>query len=361
MDPNLAFELVRVTESAAMASAHWMGRGDKESADQAAVDAMRFALQYVGMDGIVVIGEGEKDQAPMLYNGERVGNGTPRLIDVAVDPIDGTTLLAKGLPNAISAVAIAPRGTMFNPRDIFYMDKIAVGPAARGSIDINLSVTENLRSIAKAKGFRVEDLTVVVLDRDRHAQLISEIRGAGARIMLIGHGDIAGGLMPALEGTGIDVLMGIGGAPEAVITACALKCMGGEIQCKLWPRDEAERSRGQAAGLDFDRVLTTDDLVAGEDVFFAATGVTDGELLHGVRYTVDGAKTHSLAMRARSGTVRTVEATHKFEKLMRFASLPYQSPPAEQAPVTGDRRRTPGLGPVMRQRNGGAEGSSPGS
>lgn len=355
MDRNLAFELVRVTESAAMACARWMGRGDKEASDQAAVDAMRFALQYVGMDGIVVIGEGEKDQAPMLYNGERVGSGTPPLVDVAVDPIDGTTLLAKGLPNAISAVALAPRGAMFNPRNVFYMNKIAVGPSARGAIDINLSVAENLRSIAKAKRYRVEDLTVVVLDRDRHSRLISEIRQAGARIMLIAHGDIAGGLMPALEGTGIDVLMGIGGAPEGVITACALKCMGGEIQCKLWPRDEAERGRGQAMGLDFERVLTTGDLVAGEDVFFAATGVTDGELLRGVRYTEDGAKTYSLAMRASSGTVRVVEAVHRFEKLMRIASLPYQGKHPAQAPPAGaDRRRAPGLGPGRRQHDTGA-------
>ena len=322
MDRNLAFELVRVTEAAALSAAHWMGRGNREAADQAAVDAMRFALHSVDMDGVVVIGEGEKDEAPMLYNGEKVGNGLQPKVDVAVDPIDGTTLLAKGLPNAISAVAIAERGALFDATKTFYMDKIAVGPAARGVIDINAPVAENLRRIAEAKRFRVEGLTVVVLDRERHEELIREIREAGARIMLISHGDIAGGLMPAFEETGIDVLMGVGGAPEAVITACALKCLGGEIQCKLWPHDDAERQRGEAAGFDFQRVLTTNDLVSGDDAFFAATGVTDGELLRGVRYFSGGAKTTSLAMRAHSGTVRVVEATHNFDKLKRITSLP---------------------------------------
>lgn len=321
MDRNLAFDLVRVTEAAAMAAARWMGRGDKEAADQAAVDAMRFTLQSVDMDGIVVIGEGEKDAAPMLFNGERIGNGMPPLVDVAVDPIDGTTLLANGLPNAISAVALAERGSMFDPRGIFYMDKIAVGPSARGAIDINLSVSENLRRIADIKHYRVQDITVVVLDRDRHTRLIAEIREVGARIKLIAHGDIAGGLMPAIEETGVDVLMGIGGAPEAVVTACALKCIGGEIQCKLWPRNDKEREQGTNSGIDFGRVLTMDDLVTSTDIFFAATGVTDGELLRGVRYTGDGAKTFSLAMRARSGTVRVVEATHRFDKLARISTL----------------------------------------
>lgn len=325
MDRNLAFELVRVTESAALNAAHWMGRGNREAADQAAVDAMRRTLQSVDMDGIVVIGEGEKDEAPMLYNGEQVGNGNPPLVDVAVDPIDGTTLLAKGLPNAVSAVAIAERGAMFDPTGMFYMNKIAVGPSARGAINIDDSPAGNLRRIARMKRFRVSDLTVVVLDRPRHEQLIAEIREAGARIMLISHGDIAGGLMPALEGTGIDVLMGIGGAPEAVITACALKCIGGEIQCKLWPRTEEERRRGETNGLDFERVLTTDDLAAGDDMFFAATGVTDGELLRGVRFTSKGAKTSSLAMRCRSGTVRMVESTHSLAKLYRRRVLPAQN------------------------------------
>jgi fructose-1,6-bisphosphatase II len=317
MDRNLAFELVRVTESAALDAAEWMGRGNREGADQAAVDAMRITLQSVDMDGIVVIGEGEKDEAPMLFNGERVGNGNAPQVDVAVDPIDGTTLLAKGLPNAISAVAIAERGAMFNPTGIFYMNKIAVGPSARGAIDINASPAENLRCIAQMKQRRVDELTVVVLDRERHDSLISDIRETGARIMLISHGDIAGGLMPALEGTGIDVLMGTGGAPEAVITACALKCMGGEIQCKLWPRNEDERQKGEINGLDFDRVLETDDLVGGNDIFFAATGVTDGGLLRGVRLTARGAKTASLAMRARSGTVRMLETFHDFTKPQR--------------------------------------------
>jgi len=322
MDRNLAFELIRVTEAAALDAARWMGRGNREAADQAAVDAMRHALHWVDMDGVVVIGEGEKDEAPMLFNGEQVGNGAAPQVDVAVDPIDGTTLLANGLPNAISAIAIAERGALFNPTGIFYMNKIAVGPTARGVIDIDATVAENLRNVARAKRLRVEDLTVVVLDRDRHSQLIAEIRETGARIKLISHGDIAGGLMPAIEGTGMDVLMGIGGAPEAVITACALKCLGGEIQCKLWPRNEEERLQGKANGLDFDRVLTTDDLVDGDDTFFAATGVTDGELLRGVQYTTEGARTYSLAARARSGTVRVLESTHKFDKLLRMRSQP---------------------------------------
>ena len=325
MDRNLAFELVRVTEAAALAAAHWMGRGNREAADQAAVDGMRFALQSVGMDGIVVIGEGEKDEAPMLYNGEQVGNGMAPQVDVAVDPVDGTTLLAKGLSNAISAIAIAGRGAMFNPKGIFYMNKIAVGPQARGAIDIRLSVAENLHRIAEAKGYRVEDLTVVLLDRDRHAKLVQQIREVGSRIKMISHGDIAGGLMPALEGTGIDVLMGVGGAPEAVITACALKCLGGEMQCQAWPRNDEEKRRAEELGMDFSRVLKLDDMVADDDIFFAATGVTDGELLSGVRYTANGAKTTSLAVRARSGTMRMIESTHNFGKLMKISSLPYEN------------------------------------
>lgn len=324
MDRNLAFELVRVTEAAALNAAHWMGRGNREAADQAAVDAMRHALQFVDMDGIVVIGEGEKDEAPMLYNGEKVGNGNNPLVDVAVDPIDGTTLLAKGLPNAISAVAIAERGALYDCGGMFYMNKIAVGPSCRGTININDTVAGNLRRIARRKRFRVSDLTVVVLDRERHTELIQEVREAGARIMLISHGDIAGGLMPALEGTGVDVLMGIGGAPEAVITACALKCMGGEIHCKIWPKDEDGLKKGQEHGVDFDRVFTTEDLVAGDDIFFAATGVTNGELLHGVRFTPNGARTSSLAMRMRSGTFRKIEAEHNLAELYRLKVLPIQ-------------------------------------
>jgi len=325
MDRNLAFELVRVTEAAALAAARWMGRGNREAADKAAVDAMRYALQSVDMDGIVVIGEGEKDEAPMLFNGERVGKGCPPAVDVAVDPIDGTTLLAKGLPNAISCVAVGERGSFFDPAGLFYMNKIAVGPAAKGAIDINASVAENLHRIAEAKRFHVEDLTVVVLDRDRHEGLVNEIRAVGARIKLIGHGDIAGGLMPAIEGTGIDVLMGVGGAPEAVTTACALKILGGDMQCKLWPRNGEDRRRCEDAGLDIDRVLTIEDMAQGDDLFFAATGVTDGELLQGVRYTSQGVKTSSLAMRGRSGTVRLLEATHNFDKLLRITQLPYKS------------------------------------
>jgi fructose-1,6-bisphosphatase II len=328
MDQNLALDLVRVTEAAAMAAAQWMGRGNKEAADQAAVDAMRFALQSVPMDGVVVIGEGEKDEAPMLFNGECVGNGQPPLVDVAVDPIDGTTLLAKGMPNAVSAVAIAERGAMFDTRGFFYMNKIAVGPSARGAIDITRPVAENLARIAEAKRYRVSELTVVVLDRDRHSRLIREIRETGARIRLIDHGDIAGGLMPALEDTGVDVLMGIGGAPEAVVTACAMKCMGGEIQCQLWAHNEKERLRANAEGIDLDRVLKTDDLVGGKEVFFAVTGVTDGELLRGVRYTGDGVKSHSLAMRAVSGTVRVMEASHKFEKIKILSSQLSQEIPS---------------------------------
>ncbi len=323
MDRNLAFELVRATEAAALAAGHWMGRGNREAGDQAAVDAMRYVLQSVGMDGVVVIGEGEKDQAPMLFNGERLGTGAPPAVDVAVDPIDGTTLLAKGLPNAISAVAIAERGALLSPTSVFYMRKIAVGPAARGAIDIRATVAENLQRIAEAKRYRVQDLTVVVLDRPRHEPLIAEIRAAGARIKLIAHGDIAGGLMPALEDTGVDALMGIGGAPEAVVTACGLKCLGGEIQCQAWPRDEDERRRCEQAGLPPERVLALDDLAAGDDIFFAATGITDGELLKGVRYSSQGARTFSLAMRARSGTVRMVEAAHNFDKLSRITAFAY--------------------------------------
>ncbi|MHB1132700.1 MAG: class II fructose-bisphosphatase [Chloroflexota bacterium] len=325
MDRNLAFELVRVTEAAALGAAHWMGRGDREAADKAAVDAMRFALQSVGMDGLVVIGEGEKDEAPMLFNGEQVGNGVAPRVDVAVDPVDGTTLLAKGLPNAISAIAIAERGAMFNPKGIFYMNKIAVGPEAKGAIDITLPVKENLRRVAKAKDYRVEDLTVVVLDRDRHKQLVTDIREAGARIVMITHGDIAGGLLPALEHSGVDMMVGIGGAPEAVILACAIKALGGDLQCQAWPRNEEEKRRAEEMGMDFGRVLSTDDMVAGDDVFFAATGVTEGQLMRGVRYTSKGAMTSSLAVRGRSGTMRVIESTHNFDKLMRISALPYEN------------------------------------
>jgi fructose-1,6-bisphosphatase II len=300
-----------------------MGRGDKIGADQAAVDAMRLSLNSIVMDGVVIIGEGEKDEAPMLFNGEVLGTGDPPPVDIAVDPIDGTRLTALGLPGALSVVALSERGTMYFPGSIVYMSKIAVGPEAKGVIDINAPVEENLKKVAKAKKRDVNDLTVVILDRSRHEKLISEVRAAGARIKLIPDGDIAGGLMTAIEDTGLDILMGIGGSPEAVVTACALKCIGGEIQCKLWPRNEEERQKALDEGLDLEQVLATDDLAQGDNVFFAATGVTDGELLQGAKYFGSGAKTYSIVMRSKSGTVRLVEATHKWEKLMRFSQIKF--------------------------------------
>lgn len=318
IDRNLGFELVRATEAAALAAGRWMGRGDKNAIDGAAVTAMRDSLSAVDMDGVVVIGEGEKDQAPMLYLGEHIGNGLPPKVDVAVDPVDGTRALAKGLPNSISVVALAERGTMYYPGHVAYMEKIAVGPEAKGAIDLTASVGQNLRAIAAAKDSAVNDLTVVVLDRPRHDQLIAEIRAAGARVKLIQDGDVAGAIMSAMPDTGVDVLMGVGGSPEAVVAACALRCLGGEIQCRLWPRDQAERQRGIADGLEFGRVLTISDLVSGEDVFFAATGITDGELLKGVRYFSQGARTQSIVMRSRSGTLRMMDAEHNFSKLRRI-------------------------------------------
>jgi fructose-1,6-bisphosphatase II len=326
LDRNLAFELARVTEAAALASARWMGKGDKVAADQAAVNAMRFALGNVDMDGIVVIGEGEKDEAPMLYIGEEIGNGEPPRVDIAVDPVDGTTLLSKGLPNAVSVVALAERGTMYYPPGIVYMEKLAVGPIGKGKVSLELSVAENVRIMADAKGVDPDDLTVVVLDRPRHEKLIAEIREAGARIKLISDGDIAGGIMPAMDATGIDLLMGVGGSPEAVTTACALKCLGGDIQCKLWPRNDGEREQAERLGLALDTVLTIDDLVRGDDVFFSLTGVTNGELVKGVRYFARGARTETLAMRSRSGTVRRIESEHHFDKLMRYSALAYDQP-----------------------------------
>ncbi len=320
---NLAMELVRVTEAAAMAAGRWMGRGDKNKSDQAAVDAMRLILGSIEMDGIVVIGEGEKDEAPMLYNGELIGNGEPPRVDIAVDPIDGTRLLSLGRSNAISVVALAERGAMFNPGPCVYMDKIAVGPDGRGAIDIEAPVAVNLRNIARSKGEQVDDLTVVILDRPRHEKLIREVRHAGARIRLITDGDVAGSIMTAIAGTGVDVLMGVGGTPEGVITACALKCLGGEIQGKLWPRNEEEAQKARDMGYDLNAVLRTDDLVKGEDVFFAATGITDGELLKGVHYYSGGASTRSLVMRARSGTVRFIDSRHRWDKLMKISQLPF--------------------------------------
>jgi fructose-1,6-bisphosphatase II len=322
-DRNLALELVRVTESAALAASRWVGRGDKNGADGAAVDAMRTVLNTVPMDGIVVIGEGEKDDAPMLHNGERVGDGTAPLTDVAVDPVDGTTLTAKGRANAISVIAVSERGTMFNPGPCMYMHKIAVGPAAAGSIDITATAAQNLRWIAKAKRESVRDLTVVILDRPRHDELIAEVRATGARVKLITDGDIFGALATAWPDAGVDVLIGVGGTPEGVTAAAGLKCMGGEIQGMLAPRDDAERQAALDLGYDLGAVLTTDDLVRGDNCFFAATGVTDGELLRGVRYEHGGARTQSLVMRSKSGTVRMIDAHHRIDKLSSFAAVDY--------------------------------------
>jgi fructose-1,6-bisphosphatase II len=318
-DRNLALDLVRVTEAAAMAASRWMGRGDKIAADGAAVDAMRIVLSSVPMQGVIVIGEGEKDEAPMLYNGEEVGDGNDgTVVDIAVDPIDGTTLTSLGRGNALAVIAVSERDTMFNPGPCVYMEKLAVGPQARGAIDITRSVTDNLHAVAKAKGEDVRNLTAVILDRDRHADIIAEVRDVGSRIRLIPDGDVAGAISTAWPASGADILFGIGGTPEGVIAAAALKCMGGEIQGRLWPRNDAERQAALAAGYDLERVLTTDDLVAGNNSFFAATGITDGELLKGVRY--DGAHiyTQSLVMRSRSGTVRLVDAIHRVDKITRF-------------------------------------------
>ena len=323
LDRNLAFELARVTEAAAMAAARLQGRGDKNAADQAAVNAMRFTVGHVDMDGVVVIGEGEKDEAPMLYIGEQIGNGNPPAVDVAVDPIDGTTLTAKGLPNAVSVVALAERGTMYYPPGIVYMEKLAVGPAGKGVVSLEFSVAENIRNLARAKGVDREDMTIVVLDRPRHEKLIAEIRETGARVKLISDGDVAGGIMPALEETGVDMLMGVGGSPEAGITACALKCLGGDLECKLWPRNDDERAAAEAQGLPLEKVLTINDLVKGNDVFFSLTGVTDGELVRGVRFFANGARTETLAMRSRSGTMRRIQSIHNFQKLRRFSALAY--------------------------------------
>jgi fructose-1,6-bisphosphatase II len=322
-DRNLALELVRVTEAAAMGAGRWIGRGEKESADQAAVDAMRLMLDTVEMDGVVVIGEGEKDEAPMLYNGEHVGSGHGPQVDVAVDPLEGTRLTALGQPNAIAVIALAERGTMFFPGAAVYMNKIAVGPEAADAIDIDAPPAENVRRVAAAKGCRAGDVSVVVLDRPRHEQLIAELREVGARVQLIPDGDVAPAIAASQGGAGVDILMGVGGTPEGVIAACAVKSFGGALQGKLWPRDDGERQALVDAGLDPDRVLTTDDLVGGDDLFIAATGVTTGALLRGVRYTTDGAVTESLVIRSRSGTVRRIEATHAFEKLTRFTGREY--------------------------------------
>ena len=321
---NLAMELVRVTEAAALSAARWMGRGDKEKIDQVAVDAMRQALDGVDMHGTVVIGEGEKDEAPMLYIGEEVGNGTPPEVDVAVDPVDGTRLTSLGLPGAIAVVATAERGTMYAaPPGVFYMEKLAVGPVARDVIDINAPITTNLEHIARARDARIDDLTVIILDRPRHSEMIKQIRQAGARIRLITDGDVSAAIQAAMEYyTGVDVLMGTGGAPEAVLAAAAIKCVGGAIQCKIWPRSDEERARFKADGIDLDHVLQTNDLVKGQDVSFAATGITSGELLKGVQYFGWGARTFSVMMRSHSGTVRYIEARHKWRKTQHEVGIP---------------------------------------
>ena len=323
-DRNLALDLVRVTEAAAMAAGRWVGRGDKNAADQAAVDAMRAMLDSVSMDGVVVIGEGEKDEAPMLFNGERIGDGSGPQVDVAVDPLEGTRLTALGQPNAIAVMAVAERGTMFFPGAAVYMEKIAVGPQGIEAIDINATPTENVNAVAEAKDMRPRELSVVVLERDRHDALIAELREAGAKVLLIRDGDVAPAIAAAQAGTGVDMLYGIGGTPEGVISAAALKCVGGGIQGKLWPRDDDERNQLVEAGLDPDRVLKTDDLVAGHDVFVAATGVTTGSLLRGVRYLSNGAVTDSIVMRSRSGTARRIEATHLLDKLEALTGREYR-------------------------------------
>lgn len=323
IERNIGFELVRATEAAALRAGRWMGRGDKNESDQAAVDAMRYALNNVDMDGIVVIGEGEKDEAPMLYIGEVLGNGHPPSVDIAVDPVEGTTLLAEGMPGAIAVVAIAERGSLFATPGIMYMEKIAVGEDAAGAIDITASVEQNIRNVAKALKKDVDDVTVVILDRPRHKQMIQEIRETGARIKMILHGDVAAGVMTTMDNAPADILMGIGGAPEAVVTACALKCVGGEIQCRLWPRNDHERAIVERERIDIARVYTTTDLCQGEDVHFAATGITTGELLRGVQYFGWGATTHSMVMRSRSGTSRFIEASHRWDKLMRISQLPF--------------------------------------
>jgi len=327
LDRNLALDLVRVTEAAAMSAGRWVGRGDKEGGDGAAVDAMRRLINSIPMRGVVVIGEGEKDNAPMLYNGEQVGDGTGPEVDVAVDPIDGTTLMSKGMPNALAVLAVAERGAMFDPSAVFYMEKLAVGPDCAGVVDINAGVTENLNRIAKVKKTGVSDVTVCILDRPRHSQLVQEVRQAGARIRFITDGDIAGAISAAREVSDVDVLMGIGGTPEGITAACALKCLGGEIQAKLWPRDPAEREKALAAGHDLDRVLGTDDLVRGENVFFVATGVTSGDLLRGVRYRSGQAYTQSLVMRSKSGTIRVIDSYHRLEKISLYSVVDFDGRP----------------------------------
>jgi len=323
-DRNLAMELVRVTEAAAMAAGRWVGRGDKNGADGAGVNAMRTPIHTVSMSGVVVIGEGEKDEAPMLYNGELVGDGHGPECDVAVDPIDGTRLAALGMGNALSVMAVSPRGSMFDPSAVFYMEKLVTGPEAADVVDIRLPVGENVRRVARAKKESPDDVTVVILDRPRHAAMVEEVRATGARIKFITDGDVAGAIMAARDGTGIDLMLGIGGTPEGIIAACAIKTLGGVIQGRLWPKDDDERQKALDAGHDLDRVLVTDELVQGEDVFFVATGITDGELLTGVRYRGSSVRTHSIVTRSRSGTIRLVESEHSLDKLRAYASVDFE-------------------------------------
>lgn len=323
LDRNLAMELVRVTEAAALASGRWVGRGMKNEGDGAAVDAMRKLINSVNMAGVVVIGEGEKDEAPMLFNGEEVGTGFGAAVDIAVDPVDGTTLMAEGRPNAISVIAAAERGSMYDPSAVFYMKKIAVGPEAAGSIDIEAPVEHNINAVAKAKGISPSDVTVVVLDRPRHLDLISDIRRAGAKVRLISDGDVAGAVAAAQDTNSVDIMMGTGGTPEGIITACAMKCMDGEIQGILAPKDDEERQKAIDAGLDLDQVLLTNDLVSSDNCYFAATGVTNGDMLRGVSYRSSGATTRSLVMRSKSGTVRFIESRHKLAKLQEYSVVDY--------------------------------------
>lgn len=330
LDRNLALELVRVTEAAALAAGRWMGRASKDKADAAAVGAMRLLLGQINIDGVVVIGEGEKDNAPMLYNAERIGRAKEiasddkQMVDIAVDPIDGTRLLSLGLPGALSVIAIADRGSMFAPGHLVYMDKLAVGAEARGVINLDASVEENLNAVARAKKKPVSDLTAVILDRPRNQKYVDAVRACGARLKLITDGDVSAGISTALEGTGVDLLIGIGGSPEGVITAAALKCMGGDMQCKVWPRDDSERDYARQMGYDLNKILTIVDLVNSDNVFFSATGITDGELLKGVHYVSGGATTESLVMRSRSGTVRRIGATHRLEKLDLYSQVEYR-------------------------------------
>ncbi|WP_028660011.1 class II fructose-bisphosphatase [Nocardioides insulae] len=325
-DRNLALELVRVTEAAAMAAARWVGRGDKNGADGVAVNAMRVMISTVAMNGTVVIGEGEKDNAPMLYNGEKVGDGTGPAVDVAVDPIDGTTLTAKGMSNAIAVLAATPRGSMYDPSAVFYMEKLVTGPDAAEVVDIRKPVAENIAQVARAKGVSRSDVTVVLLDRPRHAQIAEEIRATGARIKFITDGDVAGAISAASYGSGVDLLLGVGGTPEGIIAACAMKAIGGTIQGRLWPTDDDERQKALDAGhnLDPDHVLRTNDLVTGDDCFFVATGITDGDLMRGVQYHRGGCTTDSLVMRSRSGTIRKITSEHKLAKLQAYAAIDFE-------------------------------------